>query len=196
MVVGITGQTGSGKSTVVKMLGFAEIDADKVAHEVLREKEVKAQLCERFGEDILDEQGEICRTSLAKKAFAGPAALSMLGAITYPVITERILDRIDALKEQGESIIMLDAPTLYESGADKMCDRVIFVTADREVRKHRIMERDGLTEQAAELRLSAQKQDGFYNSADFKIINNGRKDELEKAVQGLKNTLLKLTEEK
>lgn len=54
------------------MLGFAGIDADKVAHEVLREKEVKAQLCERFGDDILDEQGEICRPALAKKAFASP----------------------------------------------------------------------------------------------------------------------------
>ncbi len=196
MVVGITGQTGSGKSTVVKMLGFAGIDADKVAHEVLREKEVKVQLCERFGDDILDEQGEICRPALAKKAFASPAALSMLGAITYPVITKRILDKIDAFERQGESIIMLDAPTLYESGADKMCGKVVFVTADREVRKHRIMARDGLTEQAAELRLSAQKTDDFYKSADFKIINNGQKDELEKAVQGLKNTLLKLTEEK
>ena len=131
MVVGITGQTGSGKSTVVKMLGFAGIDADKVAHEVLREKEVKVQLCERFGDDILDEQGEICRPALAKKAFASPAALSMLGSITYPIITKRILDKIDAFERQGESIIMLDAPTLYESGADKMCGKVVFVTADR-----------------------------------------------------------------
>ena len=72
MVVGITGQTGSGKSTVVKMLGFAGIDADKVAHEVLREKEVKAQLCERFGDDILDEQGEIMPPCPRQKGLCKP----------------------------------------------------------------------------------------------------------------------------
>lgn len=195
MVVGITGQTGSGKSTVTEMLGFAGIDADKVAHEVLFDPGVKDALCERFGPDILDGDGNIFRPALAKKAFADANSLSMLGAVTYPVITERILDRIDTLKGQGQRIIMLDAPTLYESGADKMCDRVIFVTADRNIRKMRVIERDGLSEEAAELRLSAQKPDDFYSAADYKITNNGDAAELEKSVGRLKEKLLKLTEE-
>ena len=69
MIVGVTGQTGSGKSTVTKLLGFDSIDADKVAHEVLFDREVKALLCERFGEDILGGDGEIFRPALAKKPF-------------------------------------------------------------------------------------------------------------------------------
>ena len=119
----------------------------------------------------------------------------MLGAVTYPVITKRILDKISAFEKNGAKIIMLDAPTLYESGSDKMCQKVLFVTADREVRKKRIMARDGLSDEAAELRLSAQKDDGFYSRADFKIVNNGEETALKEDVRRLKETLIKLTEE-
>ena len=195
MVIGLTGQTGSGKSTVAKLLGFESINADEVAHEVLLDPRVKNELCGRFGQDILDDNGEINRGELAKKAFANPNSLAMLGAITHPAIIKEILDRIELLEGRGEKIILLDAPTLFESGAHKMCSKTIFVTADGQIRKKRIMERDGLSEQAAELRLRAQKTDDFYKSADYKIINNGDKRELEKSALSLKETLIKLTEE-
>lgn len=195
MVIGLTGQTGSGKSTVAKLLGFESINADEVAHEVLLDTRVKNELCGRFGQDILDDNGEINRGELAKKAFANPNSLAMLGAITHPAIIKEILGRIELLEGLGEKIILLDAPTLFESGAHKMCSKIIFVTADGQIRKKRIMERDGLSEQAAELRLRAQKTDDFYKSADYKIINNGDKRELEKSALSLKETLIKLTEE-
>lgn len=195
MVIGLTGQTGSGKSTVARLLGFESINADEVAHEVLLDPRVKNELCGRFGQDILDDNGEINRGELAKKAFANPNSLAMLGAITHPAIIKEILDRIELLEGRGEKIILLDAPTLFESGAHKMCSKIIFVTADGQIRKKRIMERDGLSEQGAELRLRAQKTDDFYKSADYKIINNGDKRELEKSALSLKETLIKLTEE-
>lgn len=195
MVIGLTGQTGSGKSTVARLLGFESINADEVAHEVLLDTRVKNELCGRFGQDILDDNGEINRGELAKKAFANPNSLAMLGAITHPAIIKEILDRIELLEGRGEKIILLDAPTLFESGAHKMCSKIIFVTADGQIRKKRIMERDGLSDQAAELRLRAQKTDDFYKSADYKIINNGDKRELEKSALSLKETLIKLTEE-
>lgn len=195
MVIGLTGQTGSGKSTLARLLGFESINADEVAHEVLLDPRVKNQLCGRFGQDILDDNGEINRGELAKKAFANPNSLAMLGAITHPAIIKEILDRIELLEGRGEKIILLDAPTLFESGAHKMCSKIIFVTADGQIRKKRIMKRDGLSEQAAELRLRAQKTDDFYKSADYKIINNGDKRELEKSALSLKETLIKLTEE-
>lgn len=195
MVIGLTGQTGSGKSTVARLLGFESINADEVAHEVLLDPRVKNELCGRFGQDILDDNGEINRGELAKKAFANPNSLAMLGAITHPAIIKEILDRIELLEGRGEKIILLDAPTLFESGAHKMCSKIIFVTADGQIRKKRIMKRDGLSEQAAELRLRAQKTDDFYKSADYKIINNGDKRELEKSALSLKETLIKLTEE-
>lgn len=195
MVIGLTGQTGSGKSTVARLLGFESINADEVAHEVLLDPRVKNELCGRFGQDILDDNGEINRGELAKKAFANPNSLAMLGAITHPAIIKEILDRIELLEGRGEKIILLDAPTLFESGAHKMCSKIIFVTADGQIRKKRIMERDGLSDQAAELRLRAQKTDDFYKSADYKIINNGDKRELEKSTLSLKETLIKLTEE-
>ena len=195
MVIGLTGQTGSGKSTVARLLGFESINADEVAHEVLLDPRVKNELCGRFGQDILDDNGEINRGELAKKAFANPNSLAMLGAITHPAIIKEILDRIELLEGRGEKIILLDAPTLFESGAHKMCSKIIFVTADGQIRKKRIMERDGLSDQAAELRLRAQKTDDFYKSADYKIINNGDKRELEKSALSLIETLIKLTEE-
>src|SRR5699024_5642792 len=94
-------------------------------------------------------------------------------------IVREIEDRIDRAAKAGARMVLLDAPTLYESGLDKRCDRVVAVLADREVRRQRILQRDRLTPEEADLRINAQHDDGFYRSrADDILENNDGQDSL------------------
>ena len=191
-ILGITGQTGAGKSTlhsVAEEKGFYVIDCDKVAHSVLDQNEqLKAALHKAFGDVLTDNK--IDRKKLAAKAFSTKENTELLNKTTLPFIT----NEINSIIERAESeYIMLDAPTLYESGADKLCSFVVALLAGEEIRKARIIERDNITEEAAELRLSAAKKDEFYISRANKVIyNNGS---IEEYKQSFKAILEEITEE-
>ena len=191
-ILGLTGQTGAGKSTlhsVAEEKGFYVIDCDKVAHSVLDQNEqLKAALHKAFGDVLTDNK--IDRKKLAAKAFSTKENTELLNKTTLPFIT----NEINSIIERAESeYIMLDAPTLYESGADKLCSFVVALLAGEEIRKARIIERDNITEEAAELRLSAAKKDEFYISRANKVIyNNGS---IEEYKQSFKAILEEITEE-
>lgn len=94
--------------------------------------------------------------------------------------------KIEEISASGAPMLLLDAPTLFESGLDKKCDWIVAVTADREVRLRRIIARDAMTEEAAERRVNAQNRDGFYTSrADDILTNDGDQDELRLAFSEL-----------
>ena len=133
---------------------------------------------------------KIDRKKLAAKAFSTKENTELLNKTTLPFIT----NEINSIIERAESeYIMLDAPTLYESGADKLCSFVVALLAGEEIRKARIIERDNITEEAAELRLSAAKKDEFYISRANKVIyNNGS---IEEYKQSFKAILEEITEE-
>jgi len=177
IVVGMTGPTGSGKSTVGRLLcekGFKIIDADKVARRVTEKgSPTLSSLCSAFGEDILRPDGELDRPMLAKKAFADRQSLEKLNSITHPAIIDLIEREISSLRESGETKIILDAPQLFEAGAEKMCDFVLSVLADKETRIERIKSRDNITDEQAQSRINAQKSDEFFvENSDFVIYNN------------------------
>ena len=177
-VIGLTGQTGAGKTTVCKAFaerGYAIIDADAISREVTNtDPDCLAELVEVFSDTILDEHGALNRKRLRDIAFQSECKLSLLTDITYPYITARILDSINALSGQGLVLVLLDAPTLFESRADDFCELVISVTSSREMRMRRIMARDGLTEEQARSRMAAQHDDSFYTSrSDYVIENDG-----------------------
>lgn len=189
MIIGLTGQTGAGKSTVcafIKEKAIAVIDCDMVSREVTEKgSSVLKKLAEAFGADVLFEDGSLNRRLLAEKAFSSKEKTQLLNSITHPEILKAIKEKIN---EHSSENILLDAPTLFESGADKLCDKIIAVVADENLRKSRITARDNLTEKQVSLRLSAQKDDKFYiEKADAVIINNGGTSELknntEKALQ-------------
>lgn len=176
IIIGLTGPSGSGKSSVAKLaenLNFAVIDCDKIARSTVDNNvDLKLALAKSFGDDILDENRVLDRKKLAKKAFSSLKNTKILNDITLPFIANSVTEIINSYELKGQNKILLDAPTLYESGLDSICTAVIAVLSDIEYRKQRIIKRDSLTEQQAIDRLNATKPDNFYTDKTEHIIYN------------------------
>ena len=184
MIIGLTGSMASGKSTVSAMLaarGFPVADADLIAHEVIERPEVKRAVTARFGPDVLTESGAVDRRKLAEKAFASAEETEALNSIVHPAVIENMLAFArESLSERPELPVVWDVPLLFESGMDKLCDRVLVVAADDETRYLRIMLRDGLTREQAKRRIEKQTpQEEKIARADAVIMNDGTLTELE-----------------
>ena len=180
-VIGITGNSGSGKTTatkILKRLCDAEvIDADKVVRElsVPGTKYLDA-IKEKFGESVFLEDGTLNRKALAEKIYNSKEDLEVLNGLTFKYVVEEIKFRIEESKSE---IIVLDAPLLFESGLNENCTAVIGLTAPFELKVERIVKRDGISEETAYSRINIQAKDEFYlNKADV-VIENNNQDELE-----------------
>lgn len=183
-VIGLTGGSGSGKSTVAGALrsaGAYIIDCDRVAHEnMLKGAVAYGDIVADFGSDILLENGEIDRKKLGAVVFSDEKALERLNKITH----KHIIARVEQLVSSSEAeVTVIDAPLLYETGLDRLCDEVWVTEAPYEERVKRITERDGITKQAAEARL---KNQGSYTGGDRRIVTNfATIAELEKYIREL-----------
>lgn len=182
-VIGLTGQSGAGKTTVCQVFrenGFAIINADKIAREIMyKDSPCLKELTECFGNDILTDEGELNRKKLAGIVFKDNEKLAQLNAISYPYITQEILEKIKYYASMEEKFVLLDAPTLFESRADDFCDLIISITATEKVRAARIAQRDGLTQEQIKDRFSSQHTERFFvNHSDFIIKNNKSIDNL------------------
>ncbi len=175
-IIGLTGPSGAGKSVVAAVaeeLGFFVVDCDAVARRAVEDENLLFALCEAFGGDIIKDGG-LDRRLLALRAFSSADNTALLNRLTLPVIVGHIEKMIE-----GKSAVVLDAPTLFESGLDKRCDLVIGVLADESIRRERIVARDALTERDAAARMKAAKTDEFFRSrADLLLINDGSLTEL------------------
>ncbi|MBE6883232.1 MAG: dephospho-CoA kinase [Ruminococcaceae bacterium] len=183
-LIGLTGQTGAGKSSVcsiIENMGFIIIDADKVSREVT-ETDINclADLVMKFSCGILTENGTLNRKRLASIVFSDPKQLVTLNKTIFPYITARIEKHIEELGQKNKNpIVVLDAPTLFESGIDVRCDIIVSVLAEKDIRIDRIIQRDSLTGKEAMQRVNAQHEDSFYTERSNHIIyNNGGFEEL------------------
>ncbi len=173
-LVGLTGKTGAGKSTISAYLaekGAYIIDGDIVARNVLEtEPELISILKNTFGE-ILNPDGTLNRKKLAAVAFSSEENTRKLNSIMHPAINKAIHREADFAFEK-HCVVVVDAAAIIESGFADECDLMVVVTAPVDIRKERILKRDNISQEDAMIRINAQKDEEFYNSkADFIIKN-------------------------
>ena len=186
-IIGLTGQTGAGKSTVRHIFrerGAAVIDADSVAHDITEKNtECIYDIVSHFSCMVLNENGTINRKALGKIVFSDKKELAMLNKIIFPYILEEIEHRIAEKSAEGAENIVIDGATIIESGCGKLCDMLISITADEAIRTRRIIRRDNITREDAERRVAAQKPEEFYTeNSDVVIENNESIENLESRV--------------
>ena len=184
LVRGLTGGTGSGKGTVCQKFlkyNINSIDTDQTSRQVCAAgTPCLNELVDTFGSCILNPDQTLNRQELAKIAFSDKDKHLKLNSITHKYILAEVRKQIEAEEKKGAKAIIVDAPLLYESGFDKECDFIIAVTASAESRIKRIIKRDNITVEMANIRLSKQGNDKFYTSkADYIITNDGNPEDLD-----------------
>ena len=182
-VVGLTGQTGAGKSTISKIFsdnGYLIIGADQVARKVVEKgSNCLFEIEDIFGRGVINEDGTLDRKALGNIVFTDKTKLETLNTIIHPYITKEILRMIKDNAASGVKLILLDAPTLFESHADDFCEIIISVLAKAEIREKRIIVRDGITSEQARQRMGSQYDDEFFIShSDYIIRNDGGLEEV------------------
>ena len=173
IVIGLTGPTGAGKSTVAQAMlerGCALVDCDRVAREVTDSCEpCLHELSQEFGDDILRD-GRLDRRLLASRAFSSPEKSLRLNEITHPWICRKSVEKIELFRQAGVPAVLLDAPLLFEARMEGICDFVVAVTAPAHVRLERILARDGISRELALSRIRAQHSAQYYRQrSDFWI---------------------------
>ena len=199
IIVGLTGQSGAGKTTVCdifKKSGFAVINADIVAREVMSKgSECLNETVNVFG-DVLLKDGTLDRKKLAGIVFSDKDKLRIYENIIFPYIISSIKDKIDMYTRERYDYLLIDAPTLFESKANMLCDIIVSVIADRTIRLERILERDSITLYEAENRLNSQNDDDFYiKKSNYVIKNNGSLLELKNNTMNVVNSIKEQSDE-
>ncbi len=195
IVIGITGPTGAGKTTVLNVLeefGAEIVDCDALYHNMLETDEsMLGELKIRFGEDVFGADGTLRRKALGDIVFGHPNALADLNAITHRHILRKLDGLIERAEREGRPAIALDAIALIESGLGERCDVTVAVTADDELRLRRIMAREGISEEYARKRLAAQKPSVWFEErCGHALRNDGSRAELEGKARALFSTII------
>ena len=176
MILGITGGTGCGKTTllnVLRDLGGLVLDCDAIYHELLQtDRDLLAAIEARFPGTV--ENGVLQRKKLGNVVFSDEKALLDLNRITHGAVKAEVLRRL----AEKPSLAAIDAIGLIEGGLAELCDLTVAVTAPREARIRRLMARDGISAEYAEKRIDAQKDPSWYReNCDYVLENTGTEQE-------------------
>lgn len=183
-VIGITGPTGSGKTTALaalERLGFQVVDCDALYYQLLaRDQNLRQGIREAFGQVFLSDE-QLDRRALGDIVFGNPAALDKLNALVYPAVSAAVKQKIENCTKKG---LVIDAINLIESGLGDLCDWTVALTAAPDIRMKRIMARDGISEERAKARIAAQKPDKFYRRNCTFLLENraGSKAEFDQLI--------------
>ncbi len=188
MIIGITGSSGAGKSTVCELLSkkynMQIINADEVAKELSKKgTDYIKDIVSKFGKDIVDEKGDLRRKKLGEIIYTNDSKREELNSCTFKYIKKEIFKKIEKMNQDN---IVIDAPLLFESELDKICDRIIGVISKKQLQIERIVSRDNIDYDHATMRLDAQQKDDFYiKKCDAIIENNHDIKQLEQQVEEL-----------
>ncbi len=193
-IIGITGPSGAGKSVFTEYcssLGIATIDADRVYHEMLiPPSECLAAIRDAFGDKVFNGDGSLNRTVLSEIVFTDKRKLKLLNDTVLGMVVVNIEGVIKELEAKGHTAVIVDAPTLIESGFNKKCDAVISVICPKNERVKRISQRDGIDEKRARERVDAQKSNDFYIAAsDYTLINDADENEFKQKAEKMARKL-------
>jgi dephospho-CoA kinase len=179
LAVAITGGIGAGKSEALEAFarhGAAVVSSDEIVHHLLRaDDDVKRALVERFGDEILGEDGRPDRARIGRRVFGDPEALAWLEALLHPLVSQEYLTWREQLGRLPEppAVCVTEVPLLYEVGADARFDAVVAVTAPEELRAAR--RRPPADDRDARLLPDEEK----VRRADYAYVNDGTLPELD-----------------
>ena len=188
MIIGITGSSGAGKSTVCELLSkkynMQIINADAIAKELSKKgTDYIKDIVSKFGKDIVDENGDLRRKKLGEIIYTNDSKREELNSCTFKYIKKEIFKKIEKMNQDN---IVIDAPLLFESELDKICDRIIGVISKKQLQIERIVSRDNIDYDHATMRLDAQQKDEFYiKKCDAIIENNHDIKQLEQQIEEL-----------
>ncbi len=196
MLLGLTGSIATGKSTVSAMLrqkGAYIIDADQVAREAAEPgSEGLKRIVAHFGEEMLDDEGNLDRTRLGAAIFKDPLKRKTLNQLLHPLIMQTMQFHTDAIKKRIQhAMIIWDVPLLIEENLTRYVEAVILVYVPREIQLKRLMKRNSLSEKEAMNRIEAQMDiEEKKKVADYIIDNSGTLSDTERQVDQLWNYLI------
>jgi dephospho-CoA kinase len=173
IVIGLTGSIGMGKTTTAGLFadeGVPVNDSDQVVHDLYRSDAV-APIAELFPDVLVD--GVVDRIKLSENLAKNPAKFRDLEAIVHPLVRAREVAFLQKQRELGRSIVVLDIPLLFETGADARVDKVVVVTCEPEVQRQRVLSRPGMTEEKFALILSRQTPDAEKRVRADYVIDTG-----------------------
>ena len=179
MILGITGGTGCGKTTLLNCIaerGGLILDCDAIYHDLLRtDPELLRAIEARFPGSV--EKGALQRKKLGNLVFSDEKALEDLNAITHGAVKAEVLRRLAGKPK----LAAIDAIGLFEGGLATLCDITVAVTAPEEARIQRLMVRDGIGRDYAKRRIAAQKSaEWFRERCDYCLENNGTQADFQK----------------
>lgn len=176
--IAIVGNIASGKSTVEKIIeskGYKVYDTDKIAHEIVASNK-----------EVLKAFGTNNRKELAKIVFSNPDKLKLLESIVHP----QVKDELQKIFASKENIVFISVPQLFEAGFENMFDKIIYITADENIRKERLIKRNSYSPKEAQKRINAQSENGKKEKCDFVIENNSSLETLHKNFKSILSQLI------